>query len=76
MKLTDEQIRMMQEETAAELVELIVKDQQLSIEQGLDVLYQSETFEKLMDKTTGLYAQSTGYVYSYFLHEQHFGKVG
>lgn len=76
MKLNAEQIKMMQEEIAAELVEFLVRDQHLTIEDGLDTLYQSDTYEKLMDSATGLYSQSSGYVYSYLQHEQCCGKMG
>lgn len=75
MKLTEQQIRMMQEETTAQLVELLVRDQHLSVDEGLDVVYNSETYEKLMDPSTGLYSQSTGYVYSFLTNEQQYGQM-
>lgn len=76
MKLTNQQIRMMQEETTAQLVELLVRDRHLSVEEGLDVVYNSETYEKLMDTSTGLYSQSAGYVYSFLSNEQEYGRMG
>ena len=65
MALTDEQIEMMKEDLSAELIELLMKDW---IE-ALEVLYNSDTFDRLQDKRTGWYYQSAGYVYSFLQQE-------
>lgn len=75
MTLTEEQIRMMKEDITAELVEILVEKEGMTVEQGLDVVYESDTFEKLMDTDTGLYCQSTGYVYSFLEHELRWGRM-
>ena len=44
-------------------------------EEAIDVLYTSETFERLQDDATGLYNQSPGYVYSFLQNELKTAKV-
>lgn len=65
MTLTDEQIEIMKEDMSAELIALLMKNWHYSMDEAMDVLYNSDTFSRLEDKSTGLYYQSPGYVYSY-----------
>ncbi len=69
MKLTAGQIKMMQEDLYADLVEILMQKWNYSQEEALDTLYNSETFERVEDKKSGLYYQSPGYVYSYLESE-------
>ena len=41
----------------------------LSMEQAFDAVYTSRLFEKLNDPKTGLFFQSSGYVYSFLTEE-------
>lgn len=68
-RLTAEQIQIMKDELTAELTEKLVEDFHYSVMDALDVLYTSETFERLQDDETGLYYQSPGYVYSFLYNE-------
>lgn len=65
----------MKEEMAADLAELLSNDLELTIPEALDILYNSETYLKLSDPNTGLYFQSTLYVYSYLQQEISTGKI-
>ena len=76
MKLTDAQIKMMQEDLYAELVALLMERWRYPMETALDTLYNSETFSRLQDKNTGLYYQSPGYIYSYLENELTQGSFG
>lgn len=69
MKLTKDQIEIMKEDQSAELIDLLMKNRQYSLDQAMDVLYNSETFSRLEDDNTGFYYQSPGYVYSYLDEE-------
>ena len=40
----------------------LVEEKSVSIEKAMDMLYNSETFDKLCDKETGLYRESPAYV--------------
>lgn len=69
MPLTSEQIEIMKEDMSAELIALLVKDYHISLDQAMDVLYNSKTFNRLEDEETGLYFQNPGYVYSFIQSE-------
>lgn len=69
MILTDDQIKIMQEDLYAQLVQMLMIKWDYSMDQALSILYNSDTFARISDKETGLYYQSAGYVYS-FLHNE------
>lgn len=69
MKLTEGQIKMMQEDMYAELIQILMKKYGYTLEKAMDTLYNSETFARLQDASTGLYYQSPGYVYSFLNSE-------
>ena len=45
------------------------------MEDALRTLYTSDTYSKLIDLSTGLYSQSTAYVYEYLDKELSTGKM-
>lgn len=69
MTLTPKQKQLMKDDICVELTGYLVDDYHFSSEEALDVLYTSETFERLQDDATGLYYQSPGYVYSFLQNE-------
>lgn len=69
MKLTEGQIKMMQEDMYAELIQILMEKYSYTLEKAMDTLYNSETFARLQDANTGLYYQSPGYVYSFLNSE-------
>ena len=58
-----------------DLAVMLVEDYQISIPEALDILYNSETYEKLQDTRTGLYFQSPVYVYDFLQNELKNGKI-
>lgn len=74
-RLTPEQIQLLKDELCAELAGFLVDDYHYTPEEAIDVLYTSETFERLQDDSTGLYYQSPGYVYSFLQNEIKTAKV-
>lgn len=68
-------IEYMNECMARDLVVMLVEDYQISIPEALDILYNSETYEKLQDTRTGLYFQSPVYVYDFLQNELKNGKI-
>lgn len=74
MSLSDSQIKMMQEDISADLVEMLMIKWNCSMEVSLGMLYNSDTFERLQDAKTGFYYQSSGYVYSFLEQELTTGK--
>ncbi|MDO4933132.1 MAG: hypothetical protein Q4E71_00835 [Prevotella sp.] len=74
MKLTEQQIKMMQEEMYAQLIELLIKRHGVTMDTAINMFYNSDAYDRLADKNTGLYFQSPGYVYSYLNDEITRGK--
>lgn len=69
MKLTTGQIKMMQEDMYAELIQMLMDGYGYTLEKAMETLYNSDTFARLQDVNTGLYYQSSGYVYSFLVSE-------
>lgn len=55
-------------------VAYLVEDNNISIEQAMELLYKSTLFEKLSDIETGLYRESSAYVYELLKDEVANGK--
>ena len=75
MALTKEQIQLMKDDLCTELAGLLMDDYHYDPQEAIDVLYTSETFERLQDDATGLYYQSPGYVYSFLQNELNIARV-
>ncbi|MBQ9822577.1 MAG: hypothetical protein IJM58_10685 [Muribaculaceae bacterium] len=74
-KLTPEQIQLLKDDLCVELVGCLVDDLHYTPQEAIDVLYTSETFERLQDDATGLYYQSPGYVFSFLQNELKTARV-
>lgn len=74
-RLTTEQIQILKDELSTELAGFLVDDYHYTPQEAIDVLYTSETFERLQDDATGLYYQSPGYVYSFLQNELKTARV-
>lgn len=74
-RLSAEEIQILKDELSTDLAGYLVDDFHYSPEEAIDVLYTSETFERLQDDATGLYYQSPGYVYSFLQNELSKAKV-
>jgi len=57
-----------------DIISYLVEDDNMSIEQAMRKLYNSTLFEKLSDIETGLYRESSAYVYSLLKDEMAYGK--
>ena len=51
------------------IVGFLMEDYGKSLEDSLNILYNSETFQKLNNPDTGLYFQSSRYVYQFLKYE-------
>lgn len=67
--MTESEFKYMKESASADLVEMLTQDFDMSMQEALDVFYNSETYVKLNNPATGLYFQSSKYVYSYLKNE-------
>ena len=64
------------EELVKELALRLMEDRGMTMKQALDTIYTSETYSKVLDLRTGLFSQSTTYVYSILEKEILTGKLG
>lgn len=58
-----------------DIIEYIVKDFRIEYDKAMQIFYNSQTFDKLMDAETGLYLESSAYVYGIFQSERNFGSL-
>lgn len=58
-----------------DIIEYIVTDMQIEYDKAMQIFYNSQTFDKLMDIETGLYLESSAYVYGLFQDERNFGHL-
>ena len=75
MKLTNTQIECMIEDLSSEIIRILMEEWQYNMTQAMEIYYNSATFERLSDPTTGLYYQSAGYVYDFLKKELTTGQV-
>ena len=64
------------EELVKELALRLMSEREMSMREALDTVYNSVTYTKILDLRTGLFSQSTAYVYSILSTEILTGKLG
>ena len=64
------------EELVKELALRLIEERGLSMKEALDIVYNSDTYSKILDLRTGLFSQSDSYVYSILDTEILTGKMG
>ncbi len=65
----------MMNDMARELALLLIEDYHMTMGEALDMVFNSDTYEKLVDERTGLYFQSPRYVYDFLKNELLTGKM-
>ena len=58
-----------------DIVDMLAADQNIEYDEAMNKFYNSEIFEKLQDKETGLYLESPEYVHDLFKDEMKFGHI-
>lgn len=70
------EIEEMKADLVIELANMLMNnDANISMNQALEYVFNSETYQKLLDNKTQLYYQSAGYVMSYLQNELLTGKM-
>ena len=75
MNVSQAEYQNMKEEIVKDMISRLMEQRGLTLQQAFDAVYTSRLFEKLSDPKTGLYFQSSGYVYSYLEEELENGTV-
>lgn len=57
------------------LITMLMERCGMKLSEAMDTFYNSQLYEKIMDKETGLYIQSAPYNYELLKHELEFGKI-
>ena len=58
-----------------DIVDMFSSDQDIEYDEAMNKFYNSKVFEKLQDKESGLYMESSEYVYDLFKDEINFGRI-
>lgn len=63
------------EGVSKDIISYLMEDDKMDLPAAVGVFHNSETFEKLMDESTGLYIESSAYVYDILKSELRMGKI-
>jgi len=69
MNVSQAEYQNMKDEIVKDMIARLMEERGLTLQDAFDTVYGSRLFEQLNDSKTGLYFQSSGYVYSYLLDE-------
>ncbi|MCQ2313301.1 MAG: hypothetical protein MJZ84_07645 [Paludibacteraceae bacterium] len=69
MNVSQVEFQNMKEEIVKDLIARLIEEKGLSMQEAFNKVYMSSLFEKLNRPETGLFFQSSGYVYSYLMEE-------
>ncbi len=63
------------EELTKDIIKLLVSEKNISMQTALNIVYSSDTYQRLCNLSSGLYFQSTPYVYEFLTNELETGKT-
>ena len=63
------------EELVKDMAIILITEKGMTMMRALDAIYNSDTYTSLINLKTGLYSQSTAYVYEYLEKELTTGKM-
>ncbi|MBD9145789.1 MAG: hypothetical protein EGP81_09610 [Bacteroides clarus] len=70
----NKQMQYLVEGITKDIIAYLMEDNGYDLSTAIKELYNSETFAKLSDESTGLYIESSAYVYEILKRELTFGK--
>ena len=73
--MNDKKIRYLTEGIVKDIVSYLMEDERLSMTEAIALFYNSETFARLSDSKTGLYVESSPYVYEILKVEMKMGRI-
>lgn len=71
----NKQMKYLVEGITKDIIVYLMEDNRCDLSTALKEFYNSETFAKLSDESTGLYIESSAYVYEMLKGELKFGKI-
>ena len=73
--MNENQINYLVEGITKDIVAYLMEDEELSVTEAIARFHNSETFAKLSDPATGLYIESSAYVYEMLKTEIKMGRI-
>lgn len=73
--MSDKKIQYLVEGITKDIVAYLMEDKGLTLTEAIALFHNSETFAKLADPQTGLYIESSAYVYEILKTELKMGKI-
>ncbi len=70
-----EETRFLIDSLVEQLALMAMDEHKLPIPKALELVYNSQLYDKIMDLETGLYYQSARYNYELLRHEVRYGKI-
>ena len=75
MTTPEDRYKFLVDYTSSKVVEMLVNEHELTLQDALLSWHNSETFEKLVDKSTAMYIESPMYVYNILKEEFKRGTI-
>ena len=69
MRLTKAQLQFIINSDVERMAQYLIEDNGVTIINALDMIYNSQIYQKLKDRKTGLYLYSPAYIYNYLKEE-------
>ena len=63
------------ESVVGDIAKWLMNERSMTLKSALSIIYNSQFFEKLQDRDTGLYAESSAYNYDLLVSEIRNGKI-
>lgn len=73
--MNDKKIEYLIEGISKDIIAYLMEDKRMKMTEAIFVFHNSETFAKLSDPNTGLYIESSAYVYEILKTELRMGKI-
>jgi len=64
MKVTEQEFKFMTEAVTSDLIQMMMDKKHYTLSRAVEVVYSSNIYSALLRPASGLYAQSSGYVFS------------
>lgn len=58
-----------------DIIEMIITNLGMKYDEAMNLVYNSQIFDKLQDTDTGLYLESSAYIYDLLKDEINFGRI-
>lgn len=67
--MTNAEFQFIVNSVAGDMIAYLMEDAGMTMPDAFDKVYQSATYQKLLEKSTGLYRNSSAYTYEYLKRE-------